>query len=402
MARIIREGDFGGPNFVRGLALQQDNIAVVSETVATLGPFDGGVDTTSSVTMVIFGSGFGTTDDGRYTGRVSSFIATDNLGNNWHVTDYGPTLNTLGTAVIENTFVDNLVGPTQWNYFGNDTPDVFIGAPFADQLRGFGGNDSFEGLGGDDFIWGGKGQDDLNGQQGDDTIYGGAGKDQITGGKGVDQIFGQKGHDTIRGGDGGDVIRGGAGDDEIRGNSGSDTLMGGKGADQIFGGLGEDEIRGHAGNDRLFGQNGTDTIYGGRDDDYIDGGNGSDFVLGGNGNDIVQGGTAGDFIIGGHGDDTLSGNTADTVTYDTQPDTFLFKGCFGSDTITDFEIGWDAIFMLGFDPTDVKVITVGSDVRITADAADGPQTILVQGVADTFNEDSDIAFVESSFLDDLL
>lgn len=402
MARIIREGDFGGPNFVRGLANQKQPIEIVSETVATLGPFEGGFDPTSSVTMVIFGTGFGLTDEGRYTGRVSSFIATDNLGNSWHVTDYGPTLNTLATASIENTFVENLLGPTQWNYFGNDTPDVFIGAPFADQLRGFGGNDSFEGLGGDDFIWGGKGQDDLNGQQGADTIYGGPGKDQINGGKGADQIFGNKGHDTITGGDGADTIRGGKGDDEIRGNAGADTISGGKGADQIFGGTGEDEIRGNDNNDRLFGQNGTDTIYGGRGADFIDGGNGVDFVIGGGGDDVVQGGAAADFILGGHGDDTLSGNTANTVSFDGAPDTFLFKGCFGDDTITDFEIGWDAIFMLDFDPADVKVVTRGSDVRITAETPDGQQTILVKDVADTFNEDSDIAFVDSSFLDDLL
>lgn len=401
MARIIRTGDFGGPNFVRGLALQKEKIDVVSDTVATLGPFEGGFDPTSSVTMVIFGLGFGITDDGRYTGRVTGFIATDNNGYSWHVTDYGPTLETLNTAAIENTFIDNLLGPTQWDYFGNDTPDVFIGAAFADQLRGFGGDDTFEGLGGDDFIWGGKGHDTLNGQQGDDHIEGGAGHDILRGGKGVDQIFGQCGHDLIRGGDGGDTLRGASGRDEIRGNAGSDAIFGGDGRDTAYGGTGEDEIRGGADDDQLFGQKGTDTIFGGNGKDFVDGGDGVDVVLGNANADTVQGGLAADFIIGGRGRDTLAGNTASTVSYDLAPDTFLFQGEFGRDTITDFEIGWDAIFMVDFDASDVTVTTVGSDVLIRAQA-NGEQTIRVKDVADRFNEDSDIAFVDSSFFDNIL
>ena len=401
MARLIREGDFGGPNFVRGLALQKEPVQVVSETVAVLGPFEGGVDRTSSITLVIFGSGFSITDEGRYTGRLTNFIATDQDGNNWHVTDYGPTLSTFATAAIENTFVDNLLGPTDWNYFGNDTPDVFIGAAFADELRGFGGDDVFEGLGGDDFIWGGKGEDTLRGQQGDDKINAGRGADKVYGGEGQDEINGQKGNDLIRGGGDGDIIRGGAGRDTIYGDAGSDTLTGGDDNDTVFGGLGQDTINGNKGNDRLLGQDGTDTILGGDGKDDINGGGGVDIVLGNADNDTVQGGVAADFIIGGKGNDTLSGNIASSVSYDLAPDTFLFKNCFGNDTITDFEIGWDAIFMLDFAESDVTVKTVGQDVLITA-MTKTAQTILVKDVAADFDEAADIAFVDSSFMDTLL
>ncbi len=401
MARIVVRGDFGGPNFVRGLALQKENFQVFSSTVAVLPAFVGGFDTESTVTMVVYGTGFGITDDGRYTGRVSSFTATDNYGNSWTVHDYGPSLNTLNTASIENTFVDNLLGPTQWDYVGNQFEDVFIGAAFADNLVGFGGNDVFEGLGGDDTILGGAGNDTLRGQQGDDFIRGGQGHDFIYGGTEQDSLFGDKGNDEIYGGAGADFIGGGVGNDILRGEAGSDKIVGGEGFDRIFGGAGEDSILGNVGNDRLFGQDGADTVRGGEGNDLVNGGGGVDVLLGDPGDDTVQGGTAADFVIGGMGNDVLAGNAANFVSYDSAPDTFLFAGCFGNDTVADFELDWDALWLLGVTEDDVTVQTVNvNDVLVTLN--DYPdRTILVEDVANEFDKDVDIVFIDTT-IDDVL
>ena len=55
---------------------------------------------------------------------------------------------------------------------GNFLPNTLIGTPFADIIRGFGGNDSLFGLGGDD---------SLDGQAGTDTLDGGVNTDKCVG-----------------------------------------------------------------------------------------------------------------------------------------------------------------------------------------------------------------------------
>ena len=77
---------------------------------------------------------------------------------------------------------------------------------------------SFEGVGGDDLIYGGSlaeldtdvnGKNIILGQQGSDTIYGGSGDDDIYGG-----------HNVANGADAGDFIDAGAGDDVVLGDNG--------------------------------------------------------------------------------------------------------------------------------------------------------------------------------------
>ena len=87
-------------------------------------------------------------------------------------------------------------------------------------------------------------------------------------------IFGLGGNDWIVGGRGADVIDGGPGDDIIIGRNSKDFLIGGPERDFLAGGRGDDLIRGGAGSDQLFGGDGNDLLYGGDANDVMFGGNG--------------------------------------------------------------------------------------------------------------------------------
>ncbi|WP_291302705.1 VWA domain-containing protein, partial [Desulfovibrio sp. MES5] len=212
--------------------------------------------------------------------------------------------------------------------------------------------------GGNDVLYGGRGDDILFGQGGNDALYGGEGDDILHGGTGNDLLFGdgvnfddgvngvahnstlsalnallnnfdadpvhimaklnamthnelssfaekiesthglEGSHGLESATDGNDWLYGGAGDDVLFGMGGNDHLYGGAGDDLLFGGSGNDHLYGGAGNDWLFGGSGND---------YLDGGEGSDHLYGGSGNDIivydksdilVDGGEDIDFLVG--------------------------------------------------------------------------------------------------------
>ena len=81
--------------------------------------------------------------------------------------------------------------------------------------------------------------------------------DTIDGGGGADYLYGRAGADTLRGGDS---------DDSLSGEDGDDTLEGGAGADYLGGDAGNDVLDGGAGNDLLRGVTGSDTYLFGRGD----------------------------------------------------------------------------------------------------------------------------------------
>ena len=85
------------------------------------------------------------------------------------------------------------------------------------------------------------------------------GNDLIYGGKGENEFWGYSGQDSINGGSGKDFINGGGDNDTIQGAGGDDRLVGDGGADQISGGAGNDAIYAGAGNDAYLGGAGTDT-----------------------------------------------------------------------------------------------------------------------------------------------
>lgn len=181
--------------------------------------------------------------------------------------------------------------------------------------------DTFNCLGGNDFVFAGSGNDSIQGGLGADTLLGGAGNDTINGG---DADIEDEASDSIDGGDGDDLLSGGEGADTILGGIGNDTIFG---SDAVFGELGlanDDWIDGGAGNDLISGDEGSDTILGGAgndtifgsssdfsefetDGDSIDGGAGADSISGNEGNDTLLGGIGNDTLDGGSGVDALRG-----------------------------------------------------------------------------------------------
>ncbi|WP_372574069.1 Ig-like domain-containing protein, partial [Ruegeria jejuensis] len=75
------------------------------------------------------------------------------------------------------------------------------------------------------------GTDIFDGLAGDDTLYGGDGGDLLYGNIGNDVLYGNDNGDSLYGGSGDDVLDGGKNNDLLDGGAGADTLTGGKGND---------------------------------------------------------------------------------------------------------------------------------------------------------------------------
>jgi Ca2+-binding RTX toxin-like protein len=128
---------------------------------------------------------------------------------------------------------------------GNDTMIFKNGATVDDAVKGYGGNDTFDGV-----VEAG-----MTGGSGDDTFINGAGG------------FGGPGNDTFINSTGG---VGGGGKDTMTASAMGSQFDGGNGADMITGGPGSDNLAGGVGHDTINGQDG---ISG---NDTIDGGAGTD------------------------------------------------------------------------------------------------------------------------------
>lgn len=104
-------------------------------------------------------------------------------------------------------------------------------------------------------------------------------------------------------------------------------------------------------------------------EDYVEAGEGNDQIYAGDDDDTVLGGGGSDLIVGGTGNDTLTGGTG--------ADTFQFTDGDGADTIVDFEVGKDIIFVNGLVINDLSVLpanvsgtTMGSAVVLTYGTGD--------------------------------
>jgi Ca2+-binding RTX toxin-like protein len=193
-----------------------------------------------------------------------------------------------------------------------------VGAQGLGQAFFHGGNDTFSGGTGDDYLLGLEGNDKLDGGDGTDVLLGGSGNDTATGGAG-DDIFG--------GGHGNDYLLGGAGSDLLNGNDDNDRLEGGAGGDILIGGGGEDtaiydqssaginvNLRfGIAGLENPFGSEASgdtldsiEDVEGSRFNDVITGSDVANDLFGGLGNDLLDGGKGADDLDGGAGLDTVS------------------------------------------------------------------------------------------------
>lgn len=218
------------------------------------------------------------------------------------------------------------------------------------------GDDLFPGVGDDN-----SGNETVNGLDGQDGIFGGLGNDVLNGGAGNDFLDGSEGDDTLSGGDGNDdlfedfsgtsTVDGGAGDDTLTVTSliAGGVLMGGTDTDTLFAQFVDLTLFTLSGLEILIAIDTTGTaaqfesfdvidraqlamaaigspqtldiadelnfgvvprdalVVGSSDDEAITTGDGQDDVQGGDGNDILNTGLAEDFLDGGLGDDTLNG-----------------------------------------------------------------------------------------------
>ena len=119
------------------------------------------------------------------------------------------------------------------NVWGSDSAELIGGSTAANQLLGYGGNDTIGGNNGNDTLDGGAGNDSMGGGDGNDRLLGGAGNDSLFGGNGNDALLGGAGNDSLGGGAGADSLAGEAGNDVLGSGDGKDTLVGGAGQDRF-------------------------------------------------------------------------------------------------------------------------------------------------------------------------
>ncbi|MGD1807780.1 hypothetical protein ACP6PL_20415 [Dapis sp. BLCC M126] len=91
----------------------------------------------------------------------------------------------------------------------------------------------------------------------------------------------------INGQGGNDTMNGGGNSDSLYGFAGNDTLNGRGSSDNLYGGVGDDLLNGGLGSDRLYGEEGNDTLNGGGDRDSLYGGSGADNFILSDGRDII-------------------------------------------------------------------------------------------------------------------
>ena len=230
--------------------------------------------------------------------------------------DGGKGIDTLNMqAEIADLTIDMSAGDQRdGNYSGfeifltGEGDDTFLGSDvFDEEFRSGNGNDSLDGNGGGDALYGEDGDDEIifykdlavaDGGEGTDTIDATRETEAVTiglnlwtslnevenakGGDGEDTLIGSFVANVIEGGVGADLLIGAAGDDIITGDDGTST-------DEDTG-IVNDYIKGGDGDDTLSGGQFFDLIEGGDGDDALDGGEGNDFLLGGLGTNNLDGG----------------------------------------------------------------------------------------------------------------
>lgn len=247
------------------------------------------------------------------TGHGSSRVNIDG-GSHDDIVSYAAATNALFASLATSAaFVAGSIEIDQLTQIeginGTAFGDFLFGSAVANRLYGNDGDDTIDGIGGNDTLWGHAGEDTINGGDGDDLIYGGDDDDELNGGAGSD---------TVYGGDGDDDIDGGSNDDTLRGEDGNDTIAGGHGDDMIYDGIGNDDVSGGGGDDSFYIDDGNDEFTGGSGNDR--------FYVDGFGDNTIHGGINNDTVI--------FGNAAVIVNLDIN---WAQRGAEGVDTITGVE-----------------------------------------------------------------
>lgn len=191
-------------------------------------------------------------------------------------------------------------------------------------VAGTSADDTLDGTGFGETLWGREGADILNGNGGDDMLIGGTGADTLNGGEGIDTA-------SYAGSSAGVTINLGTG----RGNGGDAA------GDRL------DSI------ETVVGSAQADNLTGSANDDSLDGSAGDDVVIAARGNDVLIGGDGSDVLAGGLG--------ADTFRFEAVSDGAV-------DIITDFQIGQGDTLVFG---DDVTVTSVKLGFLSTGQTANG-------------------------------
>lgn len=245
-------------------------------------------------------------------------------------------------------------------------------------MIGAGGEDTYSGGAGDDWIVADTGTDSFDGGDGNDTadfrytnsavaidlvsnpgevilsienLYTGGGSDTLSGSAAANYINAGNGHDLVDGREGNDNLVGGGGNDSLTGGDGNDTLEGAAGEDTYSGGTGDDWLVAETGTDSFDGGDGVDTgdfryattavtidlasnpgevllnvenLYSGSGSDALFGSSADNFIDGGAGNDTITGRDGKDTLSGGSGNDILTWDSDDTLVGDSGRDTLLY------------------------------------------------------------------------------
>ncbi len=157
-------------------------------------------------------------------------------------------------------------------------------------------------------------------------------------------------------------------------------------------GTGEkDVIYSYNGNDVIHGRGNDDRIYSGAGDDRIAGDSGMDVALAGTGNDRIYGGAGDDRLWGQSGNDNISGGQGDDIlTGGSGYDHFIFDNLWSRDTITDFDVSHDHIYLRGlsFDALESGKLNA-SEFRIGVEAADVSDRIVYNSATGELSYDRD-------------
>jgi Ca2+-binding RTX toxin-like protein len=306
-----------------------------------------------------------------------------------------------------------IMGFGEWWWRGTQTVGL-IGTDEAEEIYGYGGNDSLHGNGGDDVLDGGTGHDFMNGGMGNDTYYvddaGDVAVDDADvydaegnpANAGYDRVYASVSHTLGFGIEELRLVEGSAAtngtgnslDNTIHGNSNDNELRSGGGRDWLYGNGDNDTLRGEAGDDFLYGGSHGDSLFGGTENDLLDGGTGGDKMRGEAGNDKYYVDNTLDEVIetANQGYDTVISSISHALWVNVEELRLLDSGgaingtgnalgndIYGNDSSNTLDGGGGNDDLVGNGGDDTYWIDSAGD-RVFESAGEGADTVYVQGL----------------------